>query len=461
MTLKKPTETTDADASASVAEKQKQGAADSGRYFRYMAEFVGFTADDAAVIQQTKPVIENHLADIVEAFYAHLLRYPPTRSLFLKKDGSLDKDYLELRMRHLTNFWLRTASGVYDDDYARFVDYVGRAHTSHGADPTIYVAERYVIGQVGFVQHAISEVLAKELRPTDSAFAHRAEEAWDKLMMVILEMLSRAYGNERSAESFDPLVPVDEQMVKRLAEEALREITAGASGAASETARENVVVGKAGDVPEGERKIVCIRDVLSIGVFHHEGKWVALKNSCLHRGGPVATGCLEGEIITCPWHGLQYNITTGQMLDDANAALEMFPVTIRDGEILLSVPVAEVESAPTEQPTLPGDKPALKENEFRVSDLTPGKSILAKVDGAAVAVFNCDGAFHATQNACTHAGGPLNEGTSTHCVVECPWHGSQFDVTDGKVVRGPARKPLQTYSVKIDGDIGRVTPLEK
>ena len=38
-------------------------------------------------------------------------------------------------------------------------------------------------------------------------------EAWDKLMMVILELLARAYGHEREAATFDPLVPVDQQMV--------------------------------------------------------------------------------------------------------------------------------------------------------------------------------------------------------------------------------------------------------
>ena len=179
----------------------KQGAEDAGKYFRYMSEFVGFTAEDADTIRQTKPIIEKHLPDIVSKFYTHLLRYPPTRQWFLKSDGTLDQEYVELRMRHLTNFWMRTSSGVFDDEYARYVDYVGRAHTSHGADPHIYIAERYVIGQVGFVQHAISDAIIKELHPTDPELAFRAEEAWDNLMMVLLEMLSRAYYTERTAET--------------------------------------------------------------------------------------------------------------------------------------------------------------------------------------------------------------------------------------------------------------------
>lgn len=115
-------------------EKIKRGAEDAGRYFRYIAEFVGFTQDDANTIKESGLIIEKYLPEIVSQFYAHLLRYPPTRKHFLKKDGTIDRDYVQLRMHHLTNFWRRTAAGKYDDDYARYIDYVGRAHTSHGAD---------------------------------------------------------------------------------------------------------------------------------------------------------------------------------------------------------------------------------------------------------------------------------------------------------------------------------------
>src|SRR5512135_736221 len=201
--------------------RAKQGAEDAVRYFQYMAQFVDFTAADAETIRQTKPILEKHLPELVAKFYTHLLRHPPTRKFFIKKDGSIDQPYVELRMRHLTNFWLHAASGVYDDTFAGYVDYVGRAHTSHGADPRIYVAERYVIGQVGFMQHAISEAISQELRHVDEAFEIRAIEAWDKLLMVILEMLARAYGNEREAETFDAIQAIDQQMVERLAEEAV------------------------------------------------------------------------------------------------------------------------------------------------------------------------------------------------------------------------------------------------
>jgi nitrite reductase/ring-hydroxylating ferredoxin subunit len=94
----------------------------------------------------------------------------------------------------------------------------------------------------------------------------------------------------------------------------------------------------------------------------------------------------------------------------------------------------------------------LKANEFRISDVPPGSVLLV----GNVAVFNVDGGLCATQAACPHRQGPLNEGTLDGSTVTCPWHGSQFNVCTGAVLRGPAREALRTYAVTIDGDVGRV-----
>jgi nitrite reductase/ring-hydroxylating ferredoxin subunit len=99
-----------------------------------------------------------------------------------------------------------------------------------------------------------------------------------------------------------------------------------------------------------------------------------------------------------------------------------------------------------------GEGAALKENEFRISDVPPG-SVLLMGD---VAVFNADGQLCATHARCTHKQGPLSEGTLDGSTVTCPWHGSQFNVCTGAVVQGPAEDPLTTYRVSIDGEIGRV-----
>ena len=140
-------------------ERFKRGAADAGRYFDFMAQFVDFQAEHAEAIRATRFVVEKHIPAIVADFYNQLLSFPATRKLFLDKQGNIDQAYLAMRMQHQATFWRRTAAAVFDEDYARFIDYVGRAHTSQGADPSIYIPERYVMGMVGFVQQRIGAAL--------------------------------------------------------------------------------------------------------------------------------------------------------------------------------------------------------------------------------------------------------------------------------------------------------------
>lgn len=441
------------DQNAAPTEKFRQGADDAGRYFRYMAQFVGFTQAHADAIRESRYIIEKYIPDIVAQFYTNLLDYAPTRKVFLKKDGAIDQDYVQLRMHHLGNFWRRTASGVYDEDYAHFVDYVGRAHTSHGADPNIYIPERYVIGQVGLVQHAIAEALHKELDAVDPDLARRASQAWNMLMMVILEMLTRAYHDEHEAEASSAQMTVRHEAVRQLAVATYERDL----GLYRSIEHKDVIVARAADIPEGERKVVQVNGT-SIGVFHHKGRWYALRNSCLHRGGPVATGCLEGDTLACPWHGYQYNLTSGELLLDPNAKLTMYPVEVRDGNVRVRVPFMVMDS-PTVSLNQPSQSPAqepLRENEFRVDDVRPGQVKLVHLNDQRVAVYNVGGHLYATQDECTHAEGSLSEGELKERSIICRWHDSCFDVTTGQVQRGPATQPLRTFRVIVDGDIARV-----
>ena len=67
-----------------------------------------------------------------------------------------------------------------------------------------------------------------------------------------------------------------------------------------------------------------------------------------------------------------------------------------------------------------------------VSDVPAGAGKVVTVNGKDIALFNVDGAFFAIDNTCAHAEGPLGEGSLRGCVVECPWHGWEFDVKTGK-----------------------------
>jgi nitrite reductase/ring-hydroxylating ferredoxin subunit len=62
-----------------------------------------------------------------------------------------------------------------------------------------------------------------------------------------------------------------------------------------------------------------------------------------------------------------------------------------------------------------------------------------------ILVINHDGKFFCLDARCSHAGAPLAEGTLTNDVLKCPWHGSQFRIMDGTVIKGPAEKQLRVY----------------
>jgi nitrite reductase/ring-hydroxylating ferredoxin subunit len=91
------------------------------------------------------------------------------------------------------------------------------------------------------------------------------------------------------------------------------------------------------------------------------------------------------------------------------------------------------------------------EKVAETTEITQGSMKIVKVGGVEVLVANVDGSFYAINNKCTHVGGPLGRGTLTNNIVQCPWHGSKFDVKTGAVVGGPAQKPEPSYEVKVDG----------
>ncbi|MCI4337503.1 MAG: Rieske (2Fe-2S) protein [Thermoplasmata archaeon] len=81
-----------------------------------------------------------------------------------------------------------------------------------------------------------------------------------------------------------------------------------------------------------------------------------------------------------------------------------------------------------------------------------GHAVRILVNGTPVAVFRVGGQLYAIDARCTHVGGPLDQGAMNGTEVTCPWHGSVFDVRDGKAVKGPATKGAAPYRVRVDGE---------
>jgi nitrite reductase/ring-hydroxylating ferredoxin subunit len=91
------------------------------------------------------------------------------------------------------------------------------------------------------------------------------------------------------------------------------------------------------------------------------------------------------------------------------------------------------------------------EKVAEVSEVPLGTTKIVKVGGVELFVANVEGSFYALANKCPHLGGPLGKGKLTGNIIQCPWHGSKFDVKTGAVVGGPAQKPEPTFEVKVEG----------
>jgi 3-phenylpropionate/trans-cinnamate dioxygenase ferredoxin component len=89
-----------------------------------------------------------------------------------------------------------------------------------------------------------------------------------------------------------------------------------------------------------------------------------------------------------------------------------------------------------------------------VSELPPGGMKLVEWEDLEIGVFNCNGEILAIEDRCSHDNGTLVEGTldQEKCTVECPRHGSEFDLRTGKPITLPAYVPVDTFPVIVDGD---------
>ena len=83
-----------------------------------------------------------------------------------------------------------------------------------------------------------------------------------------------------------------------------------------------------------EKKILARR----IAVFNHQGKLIALEGDCKHMRASLAQSGVSEGIITCDWHGWQYDVTTGECLTDKNICLKRFEVEIEGDDIYVVLP---------------------------------------------------------------------------------------------------------------------------
>ena len=88
----------------------------------------------------------------------------------------------------------------------------------------------------------------------------------------------------------------------------------------------------------------------------------------------------------------------------------------------------------------------------KIGDIPPGKGKQIDIGGKTLALFNCDGAYYALDNTCTHRSAPLAEGDCAGGEVQCPWHGARFSLSSGAHLSPPAPRGVKAYPLQIVGD---------
>ena len=158
-----------------------------------MVDFVGLTPAELELVQSTSPILLARADELTSAIYDHFLKFPEARKFFLAEDGEVDPERIDRRKHSLARWLQASIEFKVDEDFPVFLLAIGLAHghpPSHrahlGAIPT-----RFMIGTMSFAQTALAQLLFQDM--DDQSEARRASIAWNKLLMVQLDVLLAGY----------------------------------------------------------------------------------------------------------------------------------------------------------------------------------------------------------------------------------------------------------------------------
>ena len=97
-----------------------------------------------------------------------------------------------------------------------------------------------------------------------------------------------------------------------------------------------VKVARISDLVPGKGMVVVVNGT-RIALFNCDGSFYAIKGTCPHMGGELGEGLLEGDIVTCPWHGWRFNVTTGKNPESEVVAVRSFEVKVEGEDVYVGV----------------------------------------------------------------------------------------------------------------------------
>jgi nitrite reductase (NADH) small subunit len=99
-----------------------------------------------------------------------------------------------------------------------------------------------------------------------------------------------------------------------------------------------VCVAKATDIPPGQIREIRLEG-MTIALANVAGEFHAISNTCLHRGGPLGQGSLQGNVVTCPWHGWSFDVTSGKVTPNQSAGVACYHVELRGDDVYVDAAV--------------------------------------------------------------------------------------------------------------------------
>jgi len=94
----------------------------------------------------------------------------------------------------------------------------------------------------------------------------------------------------------------------------------------------------ASEIHPGMHKVVKTEDGKELLIANIKGEFFAINNLCPHMGGPLNEGIMDGCLVSCPWHGWQFDIKTGDCPTNPGEVVSKAPLTVENGEIFTSIP---------------------------------------------------------------------------------------------------------------------------
>lgn len=98
-----------------------------------------------------------------------------------------------------------------------------------------------------------------------------------------------------------------------------------------------VRIARSVDVPPGKSAVFTLPNGEEIAIFHVKDAFYAIQNQCPHQGGPLGEGEITGQCVTCPWHGWEFDLTSGDCLTGGENC-KTFTVVEEDGALYLKIP---------------------------------------------------------------------------------------------------------------------------